>query len=306
MIANSGLEHVKEFSIPLDSIKILNSYFICNLCQEYFDTKVKLDRHKLKRHPEKHKDQITKCEFCDYTTLSKRGIYGHRKAKHPELIKSRGSAKPETYKCKKCSKVYATKRDLMIHYLKCDRSHVTVPILKCSFCDKEFVRNHDRLKHEAIHQERKFKCQHCDFTAATDKNLRAHTRLHSTGKMLECSECRYRFTRAEELYQHQLTCLTIEKPFECDICGQKHRTKNTLKGHMLRHGDRKHECDKCGKKFKTKEHLKNHRIRHDPIPRLKCKYCDYRTHLTATLNRHSKAKHKNDSATLELLAETDC
>ena len=60
MIANSGLEHVKEFSIPLDSIKILNSYFICNLCQEYFETKVKLDRHKLKRRPEKHKDQITK------------------------------------------------------------------------------------------------------------------------------------------------------------------------------------------------------------------------------------------------------
>ena len=193
----------------------------------------------------------------------------------------------------------------MQHYLKCDKSLITIPIMKCEYCPKEFVRNYDRKKHLLIHtKDKPFKCNFCDYSTADDTNLRNHIKRHNYVSPHECSECRKRFSTQDDLYAHKIECLTIERPFVCKTCKYKFKTKRALLVHQECHGEAKYECDICRKKFKKKQLLTNHKKTHDKIPRYKCNFCDYRSHFKDAIKRHASSKHKAEvKQKLQLISE---
>ena len=55
-----------------------------------------------------------------------------------------------------------------------------------------------------------------------------------------------------------------ERPFACDQCDAKFKTKGCLRSHKHSHSDlRPFECDICSAKFKTKSKLNTHKKTHD-------------------------------------------
>ena len=187
----------------------------------------------------------------------------------------------------------------MHHYLKCDISLITVPILKCEHCPKQFVRQYDWKKHQNCHNtDKSFKCPFCDFSAADNFNLTQHVKRHNNRKPFECSECKFhRFETKDELYEHQIECLATDRPYKCEVCGRKYKRECDLRHHEKVHSNvKEYGCDICGKRFKQSSQLWQHRRFHDETPRFQCNFCDYRAHFKFTIRRHAQAKHKTEFA----------
>jgi len=68
---------------------------------------------------------------------------------------------------------------------------------------------------------------------------------------------------------------TGEKPFPCEICDYKGKSKLQLKNHMEKHdeGPKNEMCDHCGKSFKHKKDLKKHIVIHLPMEERKKFVC---------------------------------
>jgi len=50
-----------------------------------------------------------------------------------------------------------------------------------------------------------------------------------------------------------------ERPYNCDMCGDKFMRSSTLKIHMRRHtGEKPYKCDKCERGFSESGNLKTH------------------------------------------------
>lgn len=74
---------------------------------------------------------------------------------------------------------------------------------------------------------------------------------------LTCKNCNRKFQTVTSLTDHE--CHINAKPFICDICGQKYKTKSALVIHMIIHsGIRRHSCEVCGKNFAQRVALARH------------------------------------------------
>ena len=77
----------------------------------------------------------------------------------------------------------------------------------CSICFKQFKRQSDLRRHEAVHSEEKpYSCETCGKSFKRKENLKAHYIIH-----------------------------TGEKPYSCEICGKSFTHKTSAKTHMVVH-----------------------------------------------------------------------
>ena len=105
----------------------------------------------------------------------------------------------------------------------------------------------------------KFICIHCNKTFISRNKYTYHMKIHGTVKHA-CPECKKEFSKKSHLTNHVLIH-TNERPFECDICHVKMKTKDYLRVHKKRvHGDMKksHICDICDFAAVDKWGLKSH------------------------------------------------
>jgi len=136
-----------------------------------------------------------------------------------------------------------------------------------------------------------FKCEHCGKEYSHQTILDAHLLEHT------CDICGKTYDLKSSLKDHKKTHLDPNAKSVCDICGGNYKDANTLKVHIqTQHEmtDRPFSCELCGDKFKTKGSLTIHSSKHMTDRSFVCDECGFQTKnkylLKAHLNTHKDVK----------------
>ena len=113
-----------------------------------------------------------------------------------------GEGKRHKYECPCCEKIFKANQDIEKHIV----SKHTIEKHLCKECSKMFKRK-DTLKNhiEGIHQnKKKFKCSKCDKRFVTNPERVRHEQSHTTEPEMICPYCEARYSHKTALYKH--TC----------------------------------------------------------------------------------------------------
>lgn len=155
---------------------------------------------------------------------------------------------------------FAARAPLDLHTPK----HSTEAKHKCPDCNKSFKWRHGLRNHRITHgPPAQLLCDECGFSTRHLKTLRDH-QLQHLGGTYRCTVdgCSYASGRKETLRTHLATHRN-EKPFVCEVCGQRFSQNKNLKRHALMHVSRTrrkmHRCPHCEfvnyRSDKMKEHI---------------------------------------------------
>lgn len=183
-------------------------------------------------------------------------------------------------KCSSCSETFSGPSRLMQHAINVHQDNKP---FKCIYpgCEKSY-QNPKALKvHQKFHDTVKpFKCEECNAGYHVKANLLAHVRTSHTGEKFKCNfpDCEKAFSTLSYFKQHQLQHIhgnNIPRPFTCTFpgCGKTFIDKSSHRAHQLVHGERKFNCDTCGSKFKTVQSLKVHHLKHTDKKQFTCHIC---------------------------------
>ncbi|XP_063779404.1 zinc finger protein 236 isoform X3 [Pseudophryne corroboree] len=105
----------------------------------------------------------------------------------------------------------------------------------CTYCDKEFKKPSDLVRHIRIHtHEKPFKCLQCFRAFAVKSTLTAHIKTHTGIKAFKCDFCMKCFSTSGSLKVH-IRLHTGVRPFACPHCEKKFRTSGHRKTHIASH-----------------------------------------------------------------------
>jgi KRAB domain-containing zinc finger protein len=134
--------------------------FTCDICNKCFKTSSNFLRHKRMHVPKETRKQF-KCNLCDASYLSCRGLKAHMLGHTGEL----------KYECDLCNKRYKDKSGLKVHLL----IHSGKKNCVCDVCGKAFALKSSLVSHCRIHTgERPFKCNVCQKTFTQKSSLNVH------------------------------------------------------------------------------------------------------------------------------------
>ena len=139
--------------------------------------------------------------------------------------------KPKVH-CDKCGKVFIGSANLNLH-VKVVHDRMSLD-LKCTFpdCDKVFTNRSMRTRHINItHFPNKYKCETCNKTCGSLKQLRDHGIVHSGERNFQCQDCERKFRCKTDLLDHKRSH-TGEKPFACQHCPYRGGSSSLLYHHM--------------------------------------------------------------------------
>ncbi|XP_052231983.1 zinc finger protein 236-like isoform X2 [Dreissena polymorpha] len=105
----------------------------------------------------------------------------------------------------------------------------------CAFCQKEFKKPSDLIRHTRIHShEKPYRCTQCFRAFAVKSTLMSHLRIHTGTKQFKCAVCDKNFSTHGSLKIH-LRLHTGQKPYDCELCAKKFRTAAHMRTHMASH-----------------------------------------------------------------------
>uniref|UniRef100_A0A8C6LPK3 C2H2-type domain-containing protein n=1 Tax=Nothobranchius furzeri TaxID=105023 RepID=A0A8C6LPK3_NOTFU len=89
-----------------------------------------------------------------------------------------------------------------------------------------------------------------------------------------------------------------QKPFVCELCGQRFSDKTYLTRHMNVHTEHKpFACGHCGKRFSRRSYLTSHVKVHTGHKPFACGHCGKRFYKRSYLNSHTRV-HTGQNSTL--------
>lgn len=185
--------------------------------------------------------------------------------------------------CQFCLLEFENKNDIQQHVLEAHGAH----LYKCSHCDRTFMSETFRNRHEAKHKG-PFECQICNIKFISKKSLLLHNETYHQGESGSCTLCGKVFEDPLALRKHERRHY-FEKQLDCDVCKKRFRNKALLIAHLKTHGDKiKAKCDVCQLGFTTEEALKEHKFSHMKPGRYKCPRCNVSFANKANFWMHTK------------------
>ncbi|KAG8571410.1 hypothetical protein GDO81_011634 [Engystomops pustulosus] len=181
----------------------------------------------------------------------------------------------------------------------------------CTYCEKEFKKPSDLVRHIRIHtHEKPFKCMQCFRAFAVKSTLTAHIKTHTGIKAFKCEFCMKCFSTSGSLKVHIrlhtgliqpiprnsqffqsyfINSYTHEadRPYKCYYCHRAYKKSCHLKQHIRSHtGEKPFKCSQCGRGFASSGVLKAHVRTHTGLRSHKCPICNGAFTTGGSLRRH--------------------
>ncbi|CRK95904.1 CLUMA_CG009350, isoform A [Clunio marinus] len=197
---------------------------------------------------------------------------------------------------------------------------------QCDICGKVMKTKANIARHMNTHKDlrtRYYHCQICESSFFDKHGLKTHViGVHEKPKHLNCSLCRRTFRTERGLKSHKLRPCRLPceicgksigknglkehlnvmhfkiKPYECDICGKKFRSKTEITHHLnthisLEHRTRDYQCDHCEASFFDKCGLQRHTLNmHEKPEHLTCSLCSRTFKTEEGLKNHKLRPHR--------------
>lgn len=235
---------------------------------------------------------------------------------HEKLTHTDGSGDLLSVNCKICDYTFGSSVLLRSHIIeehKAEkRRHLLDGPINCVDCGKPFSsRNGLWLHRKTVHvnkDERRYKCDQCDFTTYHYKYLRDHNAMTHREKKHICEKCGTKFAYPFQLQKHNCENeVERSRPgerHECEFCGVYFRFLRFKIAHFLKvHGgmpegyenQETFSCHYCEKLFLKQSTLQNHLQRcHDEASRGLgyCHICDQEFTEPKYLLHHYRSLHK--------------
>jgi uncharacterized Zn-finger protein len=113
-----------------------------------------------------------------------------------------------------------------------------------------FIKNESETKCRSFGKIRPYECGFCKKRFTRQDLLQNHVRIHTGEKPYKCDPCGERFTEAGTLRRHSREEHNDVKRFECQICNMRFSRNDNLKQHEKIHSTvRSYECKICKKTF---------------------------------------------------------
>lgn len=177
------------------------------------------------------------------------------------------------FKCKICSKQYATQKGLKKHSLVHEKKY------KCNVCLKMFYKQENMENHQKIHASKPHACQLCHACFSKPQSLVKHLKSHTEKvnnmiKQINTDERKDNKEPKKELKSEEDTddetgpanevdeFENAPELYKCEICSQYCSSLKNLRRHALVHGDKKYSCTVCKKWFFRPDTLKKHAEKH--------------------------------------------
>ncbi|XP_034552975.1 zinc finger protein 1035 [Notolabrus celidotus] len=253
-----------------------SSEYPCNHCNRSFSSSQDFLSHakshvdsKAKSDPNTQEEdggssQSFICPVCHQCFTSATELIGHFPM-HPD----------GTFECKICGISFPSESQLKEH----EQSHpISDTEFECTECGQSFLGGNDFSQHECSHQKRREKATG-DSKPSTKTSLATHNptaeeeEVDVTGEdVYDCVVCSMQFSSKSSLLEHQNNqhTRTREKPFKCELCGNRFALRRYLREHERRHRQKSTKqnsnqlaennlnCTQCLITFHTAEELSSH------------------------------------------------
>ncbi|CAG2177221.1 unnamed protein product [Oppiella nova] len=127
-------------------------------------------------------------------------------------------------------------------------------------------------------------------STVTAMNSMSAQKCNSAQKSYSCSECCRQFPTQSLLSEHFRTHVT---KYKCSECQMTTNSPSALKHHITyRHSnERPFCCQFCDIKFKSRSDLRRHIDTHNEEPPFKCSLCNFQSRCVHTFSKHHKETH---------------
>nr|CAI5856723.1 unnamed protein product [Callosobruchus analis] len=292
----------------------------CIYCNKTFTSKLSLDDHIVKKHPDfiaSVSRKVHECSRCTYKTTFTSCLKGHIRAKHPDIAYN-----IIINRCIYCNKTFTSKLSLDDHIVKRHPdfiASVSRKVHECSRCTYKTIitshlKGHNLAKHPDIAGNRVLiRCIYCKKTFTSKRSLEDHiVKTHPdfiasvSSKIHECRQCTYKTTNIRNFREHSVVKhpeISDNCTFRCTYCNKTFKFKQALDDHIIEiHPDfiacvsrKVHECKKCTYKTVSTSLLKRHMVKHPDIAgnhiTIRCNYCNKTFTRKQSLDDHIVRKH---------------
>ncbi|XP_028177164.1 zinc finger protein 595-like [Ostrinia nubilalis] len=308
--------HMKVHKVRPDGMSIdlprqdIPTRYECEICNTAFQSNKSLKLHKRMHDPVKARQIEPPVENADGTETSNCSYkcpICEKMIPMDYLAIHQESHKSNELNCHICNKKFYSTEYLQMHMTVHNMDKITVnksdKLLpySCSYCNRRFVRPHEKVKHERIHTgEKPHSCEICGKSFRVSYCLTLHMRTHTGARPYTCPHCGKRF-KAHSVYNHHLLTHSEVRAYKCPYCPKAFKTSVQLAGHKNSH-TKPFSCPHCNRPFASLYAVRVHSETHARQNNLKfsCSLCGASYARAFALKDHVKQVHQQDVDAMDL------